>query len=868
MADDFNRRFKEMLEQQKQINAGAKELEKSLGKQLEMQNDIYQMKKNIANTSAVIAESEEQVNKSDEEIKNLNAEINSLKNSTLEVDRKRVKELKKQLKEEKKLRDYNRDRLGLAKEELKSQEKGLETMKQMVKESSKLKSTLRSGGKFFKAWGWDNLKKWGVFEMDKEIRNTVRSMGAGGESAKILRNNLSQAADSTTMMGANLKDLAKMQAGYSKGIGRAVKLSVEGNKAMAEMSEGTGLGAEFAIGMATSMDNFGLGAIASKDLVQETVDIAAEMGVNAQASSEALNKNLKLAQRFHFKGGVKALAKMANEATRLKLDMDGIAGIAEKVFRPEGAVEMAAKLQTMGGAFAQMADPMQLMFKARNDFKGFAKDIGKATSEFVDYNSKTGEFQIKGGLAADRMREIANMTGLSVEKLQEMAVQQKKIEQIGGMTPFNFSKEDRELVAGMAKFDESKGGMVVQLDGRDTLVKDLKKADLEKLKGEKKLLEDRAKDARTFEDVLEDLKTTLKQILLPIAEGLKEGIGKPLQNLQKEWRNNGFYDTLRDFAKSAVNMVTGLGKPLIDFVTAIGPGGTLAAIIGGGALFNAAKWILNGRMLAMGFNMGAKVGGGSGGGGGMFGGGGSGLGGMLRGGKKGGLGRNLLARGTKMGRMGGHVFGKGGGMTLGKSLMKGGKAFTGLGAVGLAADVGRMFLDDPDSQLGKGLGVAGTAASWAGTGALLGSVIPGVGTAIGGAIGGILGGAKGAYDEYIADPEYSKFGGNNALKLDDGIIQFNPNDKFTKVNDALIAGTNVNGNKDLAKAITNDGGNGKVEHKFDDISITVKVVGEGLDSDIAKKLINDKELIRALNTKIKEEAAMVLSNGKLSPTPR
>ena len=82
--------------------------------------------------------------------------------------------------------------------------------------------------------------------------------------------------------------------------------------------------------------------------------------------------------------------------------MEGIAGLAEKVMRPEGAVETAALLTTMGGEFAKLGDPFQLMFKARNDFASFSKDIGKATSEFVEYNKQTGAFEIKGGLARDR----------------------------------------------------------------------------------------------------------------------------------------------------------------------------------------------------------------------------------------------------------------------------------------------------------------------------------------------------------------------------------------------------------------------------------------------------------------------------------
>jgi hypothetical protein len=48
---------------------------------------------------------------------------------------------------------------------------------------------------------------------------------------------------------------------------------------------------------------------------------------------------------------------------------------------------------------------------------------------------------------------------------------------------------------------------------------------------------------------------------------------------------------------------------------------------------------------------------------------------------------------------------------------------------------------------------------------------------------------------------------NDALIMNDGIVKFNRSDKFTKVNDStMIAGTNVDGNKKLARAITHGPG--------------------------------------------------------------
>ena len=48
-------------------------------------------------------------------------------------------------------------------------------------------------------------------------------------------------------------------------------------------------------------------------------------------------------------------------------------------------------------------------------------------------------------------------------------------------------------------------------------------------------------------------------------------------------------------------------------------------------------------------------------------------------------------------------------------------------------------------------------------------------------------------------------------KLNDGIIQFNPSDKFMTVNDGtMIAGTDAGGNQALANAITNNSAGGGI----------------------------------------------------------
>ena len=90
----------------------------------------------------------------------------------------------------------------------------------------------------------------------------------------------------------------------------------------------------------------------------------------------------------------------------------------------------------------------------------------------------------------------------------------------------------------------------------------------------------------------------------------------------------------------------------------------------------------------------------------------------------------------------------------------------------------------------------------------LANKIPGLQTALGKlttAIGdiatvSIIGGT-------VTGPEIDPNKKKDALIMNDGVVQFNKADKFMKVSDStMIAGTNVDGNKKLARAITTGGG--------------------------------------------------------------
>jgi hypothetical protein len=443
----------------------------------------------------------------------------------------------------------------------------------------------------------------------------------------------------------------------------------------------------------------------------------------------------------------------------------------------------------------------------------------------------------------DMMREISDATGIAVEKLQEMGEAQAQLEEVkkglGGM----FSDEDSELISSFAKFKDGKWKVEAGTFSKD--LKDLSTRDMERIRTEEKTLEERAEFGRTFDETIQDLILMVKEMLLPLAKSLRENFGDRVKELAK-WFNSSEFRTMVE------DVITGIGdfiKYVGDFMknnpitSAIIAGGTLF----GGILFEGAKWIASGLALATGFKMGTggMCGGGVGRGGRGFGVSGGQIGPALPGAKMSGM-QKMLGGNVAGGRF---AAGSMGSMGLG----------LGLGAVGMGMQYGRSQMDNPESTGGKMLGIGGTAAQYAGMGAMLGPY--------GALVGGAIGAGVGTYDEYVTKAEQyrpANFATNDLYNVNDGIM-FHPQDKFLKVNDAIsIAGTQAGGNAKLAETMSgNKSSNGEMTHKFEDLKITIDVNIPG-NEKLGTQLANTPEFIRRINEAINKEIAMAAGGGKLS----
>jgi hypothetical protein len=588
--------------------------------------------------------------------------------------------------------------------------------------------------------GFGKIKDIGLFDMDKSIRTAGLSMGLLGKQTDGFRDNIKAAAWEASQVGISLQDLTQMQSAYSEELGRAVTLSKEGAVAMSKMAADTMLGVEGASRLTAEFDSQGLSVEKTAQFMNDAMDSSHKMGLNAQKVIKNIAGNVKLLNRYNFKDGIAGLTKMAQTAAKLGVSMEFAAGFADKLFDVEGAVDMSAQLQVMGGAWAKLADPFKLMYQARNDIQGLTEELGKAASASAHLNSK-GEIEL-AAMEMHKLKIIAQQTGISYDELAQAGKNAFKLTKIQSQVQFNMTDEEKEFLANTAKLDEN-GKAYIEVKGDKKFIGMLGATGKEFVQGqiaEKKALGERAKEAQTFDDALNNTVMGMKQFLLPIVESINDGLLPRLKEFTDNFKKEGWGDKIAKFGKIVGDLVSTVGNFIIDNPIKSG------LILLGGFLMDKAMWFANGLLLAQGFNMGA----------------------------------------------GGGVGGKGGGLFSGTATNGMGKA--NFGAAGLygAAGMGVGALTDWGSQkakdsghkdLGKGISVLGKSAEYALYGAAIGSLIPVLGTTIGAVAGGIIGAGKGLYDQYkdteaVNDPNTMTRGmhdgvvhGKNNFSKGRGIIQ-------------------------------------------------------------------------------------------------
>ena len=474
-----------------------------------------------------------------------------------------------------KAKDHKNGLIKLTKKELEALNDNIDArnleisqIKEINKELNSSKTALKAIGNQLVKNGKELLPTLGgiknaLLDVDDLLRTSAAQIGLSGQSFKTYKNVAESTRGTFAELGFGLSDNIKMMQSFADETGRQNLLSAEAANSMAHTARILGMTTDEVGQLAGQMEAFGLGALQSSETMLEIRDTAEGMGVNSGKVLKKFQQNLGLLNKLDFKGGMKGMAKMAAYSEKFKISMEAVAGVADKVFRPEGAIDAAAQLQTLGGSLSQLGDPFQLMYQARYAPEELAKSLTSAAKQSAVFNKETKEFEVNA-LELDRLREAASALGMDYTELVKTAKQSAKIDYMSKFLPSNMKPEDKEALLGLADMKDGKA-VVTMPNGTVKALNQLTAGDrkllLEKAKSRKELEEQSMSLKKEWEAIQNTMLSVGVAIFQPIADWLNSSEGK-------EWING------------LISGIQTLGGWITDFIQFLGPTGTLA-VIGG-----------------------------------------------------------------------------------------------------------------------------------------------------------------------------------------------------------------------------------------------------------------------------------------------
>jgi hypothetical protein len=325
-----------------------------------------------------------------------------------------------------------------------------------------------------------SIKYWD--EITGYMSTTVQSLGIAGELGKSLKGSFQEAYPLVVEMGISAEDMSKTLNDFFTNTGRSMQMTKGDMAELAKM--GKVFGAE-SIDIVSTYKTLGVSISTSTKRMREFVKDSDKLGILPTKAVKILKDNIDKVNQYGFKNGVKGLEQMALYAARTNSSMASAFSLADKVNEGgiEGAMEMASNLQLMGGAFANLGNPFELITKSRNDVEGLQQDLGKALATM----GKMGEDGkvVFSPQQLHLLRNASKELGMDMKEITNFATSQVKELDISGVMANNLKSMDGfdsmlAKVSGAAEKNQF-GDWEVAIDGVKKKVSDLQKEDIDKL---------------------------------------------------------------------------------------------------------------------------------------------------------------------------------------------------------------------------------------------------------------------------------------------------------------------------------------------------------------------------------------------------
>jgi hypothetical protein len=408
--------------------------------------------------------------------------------------------------------------------------------------------------------------------LDERATQLQREFGTTKGSIDGFKQSIADTVPELIKMGITEEEALTNMAKVMDSMGSSATL---GTEAITELSAAASISRVDIGKLADNFREVGVSVYDVGDQMKEVTDYARSVGVSVAGVSEKVVGNLSKMNLYNFDNGIKGLAKMAATSERMGISMQTVFDFSEKIYNPEGAIEMAAGLQRLGVTASGLLDPLRAMDLAANDPEGLQKEIINVTKEFTKFNESNGKFEIMPG-SKRRLREIAKEMGIPAEELASMSIKaadfDMKMKQIQ-FPSLATDDETKEMIAGMAQLKDGKAVINVKNEQTGevklTQVDQLTASDIESLK------KTQEEDSMTIEEVAREQLSISKQIEYNTAGYIKtveygKATAEPLEKLYTSIMG-AQVDVTRNLEKQATtkDIRSGYGsiaQPMEDYI--------------------------------------------------------------------------------------------------------------------------------------------------------------------------------------------------------------------------------------------------------------------------------------------------------------
>ena len=306
----------------------------------------------------------------------------------------------------------------------------------------------------------------GQLKQESELLSNINSeVGISGELSEGLRKDMIAASIEASKYGVTLKEIGELYTGLSEKSGKfalinkplideAVPVATALGKTMSQLSE-----------TINEFEKVGLGADKTIKQIGSTATASIGLGLNAKKIATDIQTNIGLLNSYGFENGYKGLERMVQKAAEFRMEMGSVTTIAEKVFSPEGAIELSANLQVLGGAIGDFNDPIRLMYDATNNVNGLQDALIGAAQGLATYNQEQGRFEITP-LNLRKAKEMANAFGIIMGELTKISI--AAAERTSATTALlansvtsNLNDKDKEFLLNMSRMEGGEMKIVV-----------------------------------------------------------------------------------------------------------------------------------------------------------------------------------------------------------------------------------------------------------------------------------------------------------------------------------------------------------------------------------------------------------------------